>query len=105
MPTAKKNTKNKVTKTGNVAIKTGGLKEIVDPVPARRPGRPAKVNSFSCTVYCSGSPVTLEFDNAHELETAFVQICHKPLTGRPATVICKGKKYTFLKVDYLMRDA
>ena len=109
MPTAKKApakkaTSNKVTKTTNVTIKTEDVSEIIDPKPIRRPGRPPKSKSLSCTVYCGGSPVVLEFDNPHELEAAFVQICHKPLTGRPATVICKGKKYTFLKVDYLMRD-
>jgi hypothetical protein len=109
MPTAKKapakkTASKRVTKTKNVTIETEGLAELVDEKPVRRPGRPPKAKEYKCTVYSNGNAVNLSFDSLQELEAAFVQICHKPLTGRPATVVASGKKYTFLKVDYLVKD-
>tara|TARA_Y100001938_G_C8009148_1_gene389012 strand:- start:174 stop:512 length:339 start_codon:yes stop_codon:yes gene_type:complete len=110
MPTAKKApakkaTAKRATKTGNVTIKNEGVKELANEEPVRRPGRPPKpkMNDYSCTVYSNGTAVNLKFDSLQELEAAFVQICHKPLTGRPATVKASGKIYTFLKVDYLVK--
>jgi len=109
MPTAKKapakkTASKRVTKTKNVTIKTEGIKELINEEPVRRPGRPPKTKEYKCTVYSNGNPVNLSFDSPEKLEAAFVQICHKPLSGRPATVVANGKKYTFLKVDYLVKD-
>tara|TARA_Y100000401_G_scaffold52326_1_gene41085 strand:+ start:2441 stop:2779 length:339 start_codon:yes stop_codon:yes gene_type:complete len=110
MPTAKKAPAKKApakraTKTGNVTIKSESVKELVSEEPVRRPGRPpkAKANDYSCTVYSNGNAVNLKFDSLQELEAAFIQICHRPLTGRPATITAGGKTYTFLKVDYLVK--
>ena len=104
MPAAKKTT---TTKTKKVAVKKAPMADITpEPVAqVKRPGRPPKAKTYSFTAYVNGKPIEFSFDDHAAFNAAFVQVCHKPITGRPAKFICNGKEYFIVKVDYVVRDA
>ncbi len=101
MPAAKK-TPAKTTK--KVAVKKAPVADIT-PEPVKRPGRPPKAKTYSFTVYTNGRQLEFSYESETEFNAAFVQVCHKPFSGRPANIKCNGKEYFIGKVDYVVRDA
>ena len=104
MPPAKKTT---ATKTKTVVVKKAPVADITpEPVKqVKRPGRPPKVKTYSFTAYINNAPLEFSFENQNEFNSAFVQVCNKPFSGRPAKITCGGKEYFIGKVDYVVRDA
>ena len=104
MPPAKKTT---TAKTKNVTVKKAPVADITAEKPAqvKRPGRPPKAKTYSFTAYINSAPVEFSFEDEAEYNAAFVQICNKPFSGRPAKITCGGKQYFIGKVDYIVRDA
>ena len=104
MPTAKKTT---ATRTKNITVKKAPVADITsEPVKqVKRPGRPAKAKTYSFTVYVNTQSLEFSFEDQNLFNAAFVQVCNKPFSGRPAKIICNGKEYFIGKVDYVVRDA